>query len=227
MDKVSKHMDKAHEVFFNTELWVAANFRNKEEIEMLISKIRPRIEMFIAEGKVNEKDNIFEYIPDEADSQKPEPEIDAIQNLLQDENEDSTDSEEDEPLSDHPEDINVSPSSGVGNSEVRSTQKRKEAAGTQKVSVLGWLDSDEDSEDEMADERNVTHSKKTKSKTHLNTTTKRSKLIAEWQDDTFRKYSAERNTENTVVDLEDEEKETLVDSVDDFILSLQSQRKTV
>ena len=65
MDKVRKHMDKAHEVFFNTELWVAANFLNKEEIEMLISKIRPRIKMFIERGKVNEEDNIFEIIPDE------------------------------------------------------------------------------------------------------------------------------------------------------------------
>ena len=241
MDKVWKHMDKAHEVFFNTELWVAANFLNKEEIEKLISKIRPRIEMFIAEGKVNEQDNIFKHIPDELISQKPEPEIDAIQNLLQDENEDSTDSEDDEPLNDHPNEKNVSPNSEVARKEMvhsnvrskigKSNQKRKAAAGfgTHEDAVLGWLDSDEDGEDGMSYQINSTSqtdSKKTKPTTPVNTT-KRSKLFAEWQEDTFRKYSAERNPENTVVDLEDEEKETLVNSVDDFIMSLQSQRKTV
>ena len=239
MDKVRKHMDKAHEVFFNTELWVAANFLNKEEIEMLISKIRPRIKMFIEKGKVNEEDNIFEIIPDKGDSQKQEePEIDAIQNLLQDENEDSTDSEDDEPLSDNPEDSKITPSSKIKMTEVRSSEvssnigksdrKRKAAAGFDtQGAVLGWLNSDEDSEDEMTDQSNVMlDSKKSKSNTHVNTTEK-SKLLAEWQEDTFRKYSVKGNSKNTVVDLEDEEKGTLVNSVDDFILSLQSQRKNV
>ena len=69
MDKVMKHMDKAHEIFFNTELWMAVNFLNEKEIAMLTSKISSRIEKFIAEGTVNEDDNIFEHQTNEGESQ--------------------------------------------------------------------------------------------------------------------------------------------------------------
>ena len=91
--------------------------------------------------------------------------------------------------------------------------------------MLGWLDSDEDSDDERSDissERSKTVYKVTdeeSSKTFsretitLGNTPKRSKLIMN---------GGKKHSENG-----HDDKETLVNSVDDFIMSLQSQRKKV
>ena len=91
LDKLRKHMDGSHEIFFNTELWLAVNFLSQKETELLVSKIKPRIEMFTTKGTVTDTDNIFDELP----SVTQEPELDAIQNMLQSEN-DSSDSESEE-----------------------------------------------------------------------------------------------------------------------------------
>ena len=246
MDKVMKHMDKAHEIFFNTELWMTVNFLNHKEIEMLTSKIRPRIEMFIARGTLNQSDNIFYQVPDEVISQKPELEIDAIQNLLQDENDDSSDSDsegdeslkvllqdenhdssdsEDESLSENPAEANVLQSSSVDRNEIVKSnidigQKRKAADGfeTQKDAVLGWLDSDEESDNESSEQGNNT----------FKTVSRNSKTIS--QENNTKRSKLQFNVGKKRPELSvpsHQEKETLVNSVDDFIMSLQSQRKKV
>ena len=87
--------------------------------------------------------------------------------------------------------------------------------------MLGWLDSD-DSDNELSDHKidtQETFPRKSKTITNLNTP-KRSKLP---MNDGKKKHPV--NTKTTVVDGED--KEALVNSVDDFIMSLQSQRKKV
>ena len=108
-------------------------------------------------------------------------------------------------------------------------QKRKAADGfeQQKDAVLGWLDSDEDSDDERSDissERSKTVYKVTDEESSKTFSTRETITLADTpKRSKFIMNGGRKHSENAVVD----DKETLVNSVDDFIMSLQSQRKNV
>ena len=242
-------MDGSHEIFFNTDLWLAVNFLSQKETESLVSKIKPRIEMFTTKGTVTESDNIFDVVP----LVTQEPELDAIQNMLQDEN-DSSDSEseesrfppekmdpnldrlrkhilqDDDDPSDSESEESVEEESGQDVEEVEildiestQTEKKRKAEGldSQKDAILGWLDSDDENSDEDSEE-NSEDDQSGQCK-DLSVTVTRQTVMSAPKKSRLLNEGKKRVPENNV----NENQDNLVNTVDNFIMSLQSQRKKV
>ena len=250
LDKMTRHA-RTHEVFSDRELWLAINLLTPAEVETLVARVMPRVEAIVRDGVLEDSLNIFvTETQEEIDHPTADgtEELEAIQNILQGENDSSSETDEDE---DNDDDGDGDNDNDKGQNKVREWLAQMESRYTraavnvkrlkpkdyepkekseevteaeanekQQKMIMNWLDSDSDDElavdksvEDVAPQKNVeTVLKSVPTKNAANTRAKRQNKRPRL-DQPLNPCRKEAGSSEGV------------DTVDDFISSLQSQRQ--
>ena len=250
LDKMTRHA-RTHEVFSDRELWLAINLLTPAEVETLVARVMPRVEAIVRDGVLEDSLNIFvTETREESDHPTADgtEELEAIQNILQGENDSSSETDEDE---DNDDDGDGDNDNDKGQNKVREWLAQMESKYTraavnvkrlkpkdyepreksdevteaeanekQQKMIMNWLDSDSDDElavdksvEDVAPQKNVeTVPKSVPTKNAANTRAERQNKRPRLDQPLNPRRNEGGSSEG-------------VDTVDDFISSLQSQRQ--
>ena len=250
LDKMTRHA-RTHEVFSDRELWLAINLLTPAEVETLVARVMPRVEAIVRDGVLEDSLNIFvTETQEEIDHPTADgtEELEAIQNILQGENDSSSETDEDD---DNDDDGDGDNDNDKGQNKVREWLAQMESKYTraavnvkrlkpkdykpkeqskevteaeakdkQQKMIMNWLDSDSDDElavdksvEDVAPQKNVeTVPKSVPTKNAASTRAKRQNKRPRLDQPLNPGRKEGGSSEG-------------VDTVDDFISSLQSQRQ--